>query len=286
LPVNSYAEEKEGAITFSAGSDTTDLTVRGQVGRPCAMGRLASALAPHVSGRWQEASVWVSLPSVALSSRSESAVLNGANAALVETEAGWELVQYREAELVDEETYKLTGLLRGQQGSEPAMAAGAATESRIVFLTGAEARLNVADWERGLELEWRAWRESPDGEAVWTAVQSHNAAATRMWSPAHLKAEWSGGDMALSWIRRARKGGDAWGPGEPPHEVAEAYRVRVLDGGDVRRTEDVGESAFAYLAAYQAVDFPGGGSGRIEVAQLGLDGEPGVWAGIDVEIPA
>lgn len=281
-----FADPWTGPVTFSAGADATELTARGQVVRPCAMGRLATELPPHGSGRWHEASVWVTLPSAALSSRSESAVLNGANAALVETTAGWELIQYRDAELVEEETYKLTGLLRGQQGSEPAVSASAAIDSRIVFLTGAELRLNIAEWERGLDLEWRVWRESFDGPGVWNAVQSHDGSAGRMWSPAHLKAEWSEADLAVSWIRRARKGGDVWGPGEPPHEVAEAYRIRVLEGGDVRRTREVSESAFAYPAADQAADFPGGGSARIEVAQLGLDGEPGGWARIDVEIPA
>jgi hypothetical protein len=228
----------------------------------------------------------VTLPGAALSSRSESAILNGANAALVETAAGWELIQYREAELVGEETYRLNGLLRGQQGSEPAMAAGAEIDSRILFLTGAEVRLNVADWERGLEMEWRARRETAEEAAVWGVTQSHDGAAGRMWSPAHLKAEWSGGDLVLSWIRRARKGGDAWTPGEPLHEAPESYRIRVLDGETPRRTEDMGESAFAYPAALQAADFPAGGIARIEVAQLGPDAEPGAWTGIDVEIPA
>jgi hypothetical protein len=107
-----------------------------------------------------------------------------------------------------------------------------------------------------------------------------------MWSPAHLGAEWSGGDLQVSWTRRARKGGDSWGPGEPPHEVVETYRIRVLEGVDVTRTQDVTESYFSYPAYLLEADFPAGGSGRIEVAQLGPDGEPGVWAGIVVEIPA
>jgi hypothetical protein len=89
--------------------------------------------------------VWVKLPSAMLQSRGELAVLNGANAALVDTEAGWELVQFEEAELVDEETWKLTRLLRGQQGSEPAMGAGAEVGARILFLTGAEQRLDLAE---------------------------------------------------------------------------------------------------------------------------------------------
>ena len=163
-----FADPWIGPLTFSAGADATELTVRGRVDRPCVMGRLASALFPHASGRWQETSVRVNLAGGGLSSRTEGAVLNGANSALVETAAGWELIQYREAEVLDAQTWTLAGLLRGQQGSEPEMAAGAAVNSRILFLTGAETRLDIADWERSLNLEWRAWRESLDGDAVWS----------------------------------------------------------------------------------------------------------------------
>ena len=119
---------------------------------------------------------------------------------------------------------------RGQQGSEAAMAAGAAIGARVVFLTGAECRLDVADWEQGLELEWRAWRGSLDDPGAWDGEVNYTAVAARMWSPAHLRASWSGDDLAFDWIRRARKGGDAWGPGESPNEAAEAYRIRIFDG--------------------------------------------------------
>ncbi len=151
-----FAEPWVGPVMFRAGPAPVMLTKRGRVERPCTMGRLVSALYPHVSGRWQEASVWVSIGGPTPSSQGDAAVFNGANVAMVETDAGWELLQFREAELVDVETYKLTGLLRGQQGSEDAMMAGAPAGSRIVVLTGAEQRLAVADWERGLELEWHA----------------------------------------------------------------------------------------------------------------------------------
>jgi hypothetical protein len=281
-----FAEPWTGPVTFSAGADATDLTVRGRVSRPCALGRLTDALSPHPSGRWQDGSVWVELPGVNLESRSEGAVLNGVNAALVETEAGWELIQFTEAELVDVETYRLTRLLRGQQGSEPATSAGAAIGARILFLTGAEQRLEVADWERGLEVEWRVWRSLPDEPSAWSGEQTCEALAARMWSPAHLKAEWSGGHLGLQWIRRARKGGDSWTAGEPPHEVAESYRIRVSDGGIVRRQWDVSGPSCTYPSDDLAADFPAGGEALIEVAQLGADGESGAWAGITVEIPA
>lgn len=120
-----YAEPWPGVIEFLAGAEADQLDPRGRVERPCAIGRLASGLFPHVSGRWQEISVWVTVPGFRPVSASEAAVLNGANRALVETEAGWEMIQFLEAELVDVETYRLGKLLRGQQGSDDAMAASA-----------------------------------------------------------------------------------------------------------------------------------------------------------------
>jgi hypothetical protein len=276
--VFAFADPWTGPVSISAGADATSLTTRSRVDGPCATGRLESALFPHVSGRWQETSVWVSGLGVALSSRTEGAVLNGANVMLVETAAGWECVQFQDADMVDVGTYRLSRLLRGQQGSDAAMQVGAETGARVVVLTGAEARADIADWEHGLDLVWRGWRERPDEATAWAGAFVHQAEAARMWSPAHLRARWSGGDLALSWIRRARKGGDAWGPGEPPHEAPEAYRVRVMSGEVERRVWDVAEPAATYAAGQIAADFPGGGAARIEAAELGPDGLPGRWA--------
>jgi hypothetical protein len=271
-----FAEPWLGPVVFRAGADAGQMSERGRVERPCAIGRLVSSLYPHVSGRWQEASVWVSVAGGTLSSAAELAVLNGANRMLVESADGWELIQFREAELVDVETYRLTGLLRGQQGSEEAMASGAESGSRVVFLTGAERRLDVAAWERGLELVWQA--------GAWDGELSHQAQAGEPWSPAHFTAAWAADDIALSWIRRARKDGDVWVGGNPPLEGPEAYRVRVSGGGSGREW-DVASPLATYPASQQAVDFPAGGTALIEVAQLGQNGEPGAWTGVHVTIP-
>lgn len=272
-----FAEPWTGSVTFRGGADADQQVVRGSVERPCAVGRLVSALFPHVSGRWQETSVWVALSGTALLSVSKSAVLNGANRALVETGDGWEMIQFLEAELVDVDTYKLTGLLRGQQGSERAMAAGAGVGARVVFLIGAEQRLAVADWERGLEMDWSA--------GDWSGSYAHAAVAAQPWSPAHLRAGWSGGDIVLSWIRRSRKDGDRWSAGEPALEWIESYRIRV-SGGESVREWDVPAPTGTYAAAEQATDFPAGGLALLEVAQLGPDGQPGDWKGISQMILA
>lgn len=278
-----FADPWTGPVLFMAGVDATSASERGRVQRPCSMGVLVSGLYPHVAGRWQETSVWVRVSGAGPSSRNESAVLNGANTAFVETSAGWEVLQFTETELVDVETYRLTGLLRGQQGSEDAMAAGAPPGARVVFLTGAEQRLDVADWERGLRLDWQVGRDS-QGAGVWRSSLSVEARGGRAWAPCHLSGIWVAGDLSLGWIRRARKGGDPWTPGEPPQEWPEAYRVRISGGVSVREWT-VTEPAATYLASHQATDFPAGGAAFIEVAQLGGDGQPGGWVGLELTIP-
>jgi hypothetical protein len=61
-------------------------------------------------------------------------LLKGAKAALVETPAGWQLIQFEAAGLLDVDKCRPSRLLRGRQGGEPALAAGAPTGARIVFL--------------------------------------------------------------------------------------------------------------------------------------------------------
>jgi hypothetical protein len=280
-----FADPWPSRVVFEAGPAADQMTARGEILRPCTMGRLVGALYPHVSGRWQEASIWVDVVGGDLASRTDLAVLNGANAALVETGAGWEMIQYRDAVLVSEGRYRLDVLLRGQQGSEAAMVAGAPEGTRIVFLTGAEQRLDVAAWERGLDLIWRAGAPSIVSDAAWTATQAFNALALAEWSPVHLKAEWNDGDIALSWIRRARRDGDPWLPGEPPLAAPERYMVGV-SGVGVSREWQVDGPAAVYAEAERLADFPAGGDAVVTVSQLGPNGQPGGRTVLQLVIPA
>ena len=61
----------------------------------------------------------VQLASGALAAQAELAVLNGANAVTIRNaQVEWEVIQFADAELVGERTYRLSTLLRGQLGSE------------------------------------------------------------------------------------------------------------------------------------------------------------------------
>jgi hypothetical protein len=188
----------------------------------------------------------------------------------IETAAGWELVQFRSATLVGEGVWRLTGLLRGQQGTE---AMGAARGAVVVVLDQAPARADSSRAERGLPLIWRAG--AAGGPAGGSGVSEVGFTITglyeRPWSPAHLRARARlDGGMDLSWIARARIDGDNW-EGEALASGSPRFRIRVLDGADEKRAFEVGTDAATYTAADRAVDFPAGldGWSRIAVAQWG-----------------
>jgi len=71
---------------------------------------------------------------------------------------------------------------------------------------------------------------------------------------------WQGGDLALSWIRRTRIGGDSWDQTDVPlAEDGEAYEVEILDGGGaVIRTLSVISPMLTYSSSDIATDFPSG----------------------------
>jgi len=119
---------------------------------------------------------------------------------------------------------------------------------------------------------------------AWIGVVIHDARAAEPRSPAHLRAVRSGDDLALSWMRRARKDGDDWGAGNPPVEAVEAYRGRLTGGASIREREVVSPDADCH-GAEQVTDFPAGGLALVEVTQIGSNGVPGPWTGVQVTIP-
>jgi hypothetical protein len=95
----------------------------------------------------------------------------------------------------------------------------------------------------------------------------------------------TGGDIALTWVRRARAGGDDWGAADIPlAEAAEAYRVEIMSEPDVIRVIDAVSSAATYAAADQTADFGAlPASIIVRVAQLsstygaGVRAESTIW---------
>jgi hypothetical protein len=200
----------------------------------------------------------VQLYSGALASVSDSVLFAGANAAAVRHSGGaWEVIQFSNAELTGARTYMLSRLLRGQAGSEWAMATALPAGSPFVLLDQ-----NVVSIASGLDALERtvqvrvvaANRDHGDASAL-ALVVTPQATALRPLAPVHLAASRGGTGVMLSWIRRARFDADSWVGEIPLGEDSEQYAVEVLSGSSVVRTLNATTPGALYAAADELADF-------------------------------
>ncbi|KQY70156.1 MULTISPECIES: glycoside hydrolase/phage tail family protein [unclassified Brevundimonas] len=273
-PIPVAAGEPWRPMQVFAGPSTDALAARGEIPRPATVGVLTEPLAPGPRHRWDAVNTLaVRVEGRTPESRPAIAVLAGGNAAAVETEDGWEMVQFRTAELLGDGVWRLGGLLRAQQGTDNAMAAGAAAGALVVLLDSTPARAESPRTERGLPLIWRAGPTGgpPGGAAVSEVVHTATGVHDRPWSPSHLRAgARADGGFDLGWVARSRIDGDRW-EGEPASADPLRFRVRILAEATVLRTFEAEGVAALYPAADVAIDFPAGpGPGAtIAVAQWG-----------------
>ncbi|MDP2260845.1 MAG: glycoside hydrolase/phage tail family protein [Caulobacter sp.] len=282
-PLVAAAVEPWRDLDFHAGASVDALSVRGRVHQPAAIGETLEDLAAGPLHRLDHAGrLTIRLEGATLESRPPAAVLAGANALAVRGAGGeWEIIQFLTAEPVAPEVWTLSGLLRGQAGSDPAMAALTPAGAPVVLLGEGLARAEVALSERGLPMIWRAAPAGgpPGGEAMSEVEAVWRGIADRPWSPCHLRrSALAGGDILFSWIRRARLGGDPLDGDPPLSEEREGYRLEILDEeGGVVRVAETAAPAFVWSPAMQTTDFPGGVPGLVTicVAQLSAVCGPG-----------
>ncbi len=252
-----------------------------------AMGELLEPLAAGPQWVWDRANaITVRLWTGILASVTEEALFAGANAAAVgDPVNGWEIVQFRDAELIAPGTWRLSMLLRGQRGSGPELVPLRPAGSLFVLLNGALAPLPLSVDRKGTDIVLRAGPAGRDmTDATWTEVTApYRGRAARPFAPVHLRGlrDVATGDLHLSWIRRTRIGGDAWTETEPPlGEAFERYRVEILDAaGRIVRSMETTEPQAVWTAAQQQEDFPSGVPWpvTVRVAQIGETYGPGAW---------
>lgn len=248
---------------------------------PAVIGTTLDGLAPGPAHRWNNANAFrVRLAGGALVAQPELAVLNGANAAAIRNANGdWEVIQFAGAELVDERTYLLSRLLRGQLGTEWTMNGTIPAGAPFVLLDRALVAVARSVDFLGRAFSYRVGRANDDvGSPNMTGVDAAvGATALLPWAPAQLRGVRTAEGVLLRWVRRARRGGDSWEALEVPlNESAEAYRVEILDGANVVRTIETEEPFALYANADEIADF---GSPQsllsVRVAQLSAVAGPG-----------
>jgi hypothetical protein len=251
-----------GSVALYVSPQTTAYQLRALASAPATMGVTLDPLLAGPEGVIDKrARLRVRLPYGTLASTDLVTMLGGANLAAIRSDAGdWEIIQFLNAALVDVQTYELSGLLRGQFGTELAMSAVLDAGAPFVFLDGAVTRVPLQESEFSLPLNWRYGPGNRDigDESYVTLPFAYRGLGRRPLSPAHVRGARSSGDLTVSWVRRTRTGGDTWElPDVPLGEDGESYEVDILDGATVKRTISVMAPNAVYSGADQIADFGG-----------------------------
>jgi GTA TIM-barrel-like domain/Putative phage tail protein len=240
-----------------ASQDQGDVPI-GRINEPAIMGEIVVAAADNCKGRRSGKSLTVRLYGGALQSVSMAALLSGANIAAIKSTSGaWEIVQFQTAEEISAQTWKLTGLLRGQRGTQDAMLAGMAVGAPFIILDGAVTELSFA----GSFSAARSLRVGPAGKSVidasWQTVST--GTLTRSVSPLapeQLRVKTIGTGQTFQWIRCGRSNADDWDLTEIPlGETSESYTIRIVNGLNVTvRTATPATPEFTYLTSQRLAD--------------------------------
>lgn len=254
--VAAFADPWPGSVNVLVGAEMDSLGARVVLGKPAVIARLTAPLAAGPSGSWDRgARLEVTVPGEAFASLPDGAVLAGANSALLETDAGWELIQFAAAELTGPDSWRLSRLLRGQGGS---VSGAAAAGARLVLLDGAVQRVTLGGLDVGRALLWKAGGSSEAQTVVFEARQA------LPWQPCHLRV--TGG--IATWLRRGADIPDSWAF---PDDAA---------GGRFAAEFDFG-SGFGSRLTTELPSCPvPEGTLALRVAEVGPDGRTGPWLSI------
>jgi hypothetical protein len=177
----------------------------------------------------------------------------GLNMALV----GKRILQFKTAELIDPNTYLLSGIVTSFRSTkiEPIPLTG----DRFVLLSGANAQIARIQGSSLDMNQVRYFKAVSAGQSLSqvTPVQlTIQGISQRPFSPESLKATKDGfGNITINWRRRDRHGEFVQNP--PLSEDFEQYFIRIMSGATVVRTQTVDSTSYRYSAADQTADFGG-----------------------------
>lgn len=246
---------------------------------------------PLFSGPWgiwdRQSGFEIELISGDLSSATTEALLGGSNVLAIGDGSPdrWEIVQFRDAIPSGSNRFTLDGLLRGQLGTRGLMPDVWPTGSRIVILDGTPSQIGLATSARGITRHFRYGPATAAMDAPSYKYETHafQGNGLRPYPVAHLRAVEATSGLAVSWIRCSRIDGDLWsGPDIPLGEENEAYLIRVIQDGELRREVTVTRADWLYPAADAAAEV-GALPYRIEVAQISARYGPGLFSALDVQ---
>lgn len=264
-----YASEPgrtwSGAVIHRSVDGGATYSQIGSIVTPGIVGRLTEPLPVGISTTWDFANtIEVEMLSGTLESRTEEAVIAGANAAAVGAHGRWEIVQFLNATQISDTRWQLSGLLRGRRATEHHIGTSVLADFFVMLSAGGVVRLPLQIADIGAARIYRAVTFGTSAAEGTTQAFAGQGEALKPFSPVHIHGTYSGGDLIIEWTRRGRLGQELRsGADIPLSEETEAYEVDIIAPGSspetaVRTIETITTSA-TYTAAEQAADGFGGG---------------------------
>lgn len=194
-----------------------------------------------------------------LQSVSDAALLNGANLIAIGDGSpdGWELMQFRDADLLAPGRYLLSHRLRGQLGTDALTPDVWPVGSWVVVMNGAPQQIDLLSSLRRVAQTYRIGpaRRSLEDPTYEQVTYAFDGNGLRPYAPAHLTQTQDPGGIGFSWVRRTRIDGDSWDlPDVPLGEESESYTVRVFGPAGLAREETVDTQAWVYSDAARGAD--------------------------------
>ncbi len=195
----------------------------------------------------------------ALASISQSRLLDGENLALIGTPAtGFEIIQFRSAELIGTRRYRLREFLRAQSGSRGEMLSLRAAGQNFILFNKAVVQPNLPSAQAALLQTWRAGPASKDyADPSYREVSfDPGLLPLRPLPPAQLRIRREAAGLRITWIRQTRIDGDVWETVDVPlGEPSESYMLDIMNGTTVIRTAATTTAEYLYVNADIASDF-------------------------------
>lgn len=245
-------------ISRSADGGATWIQVA-SIANEATVGRINTPLSAGITSTWDyENAIDIVLPAGrTLESRTEAAVLLGANTAAIGVDGRWEIVQFLSAEEISPNRYRLTTLLRGRRGTEHLVGTSQINDYFVMVSGPGIIRVPLATVQIGASMLYRGVTFGTSFASGITQAFTGHGMALETFSPVHVLGERdSSEDVTITWIRRDRLHQTMRSGVEVPNsEDSESYSIDILDGSAVVRTLTSSTPSVVYTAADQTTDF-------------------------------
>ena len=192
-----------------------------------------------------------------LSSVTEIAMLNGANAAAIGVDGRWVIIKFQTATLEGDGSYTLSNIIWGYKGTEYNLSSLASGDTFVLLSSASMIRTAANDDEIGSERHYKAVTFGKNIATASEVAFTNNAESLEPYAPTHIVGVRDGSsNLTVTWHRRTRLGGE-WRDlvGASLSEDSEAYEIDFTVGGTTVTKTGITSETYSYTAAAQTTDF-------------------------------